>query len=566
MATPLAAAAAGAASSASSSDDGGLNWPGDGDRIRTCEACGHASAPASSVEAVAPRAWKKVLYEAQPYADNYIPESFLSSAIMNANVQHFSFLDMVRESGAINTVVSHVSAPLSLTSVFLCLMEQPTLTSTSCVCLLPGPCAVSVCVCVCVCLGEQVKETCPVTQQVAIVALFHFVYMRCQSEMMGPSSLIVVDLCLFLFGYTVCAILRWMYPRLVGEKDTEAEFLEYFASLKKTAGSEGDATPFKATTGLDVLGGVNAASTGNGGSMMTMANAVTPPAVVSTASSNPSVASTAAGSAAASGAGVAMAAGAVSSSTSTSAVAAVAADTVASAAPVASHPTVSTVVVTPGPIMSLAPVGAGGAWGILLSMLPNCCIGVFVTMASFVDAAARIFVFCGVVHTLSPILKTLTQSFSDDTIFSLTGLFSTLHITLFDYDGICATAPDFSGTTSLNAAIFSSVLLASRLSSSLHVFAFICFAFELFAGAPIVLAAVKRASNNGWVHWLGTLLLTCLALWALTTMSAVLSLTYVIVVILVTFVCPAGLKYYQRYKNEIQGPWDYDDRKELDEL
>jgi len=404
---------------------------------------------------------------------------------------------------------------------------------------------------------------------VAIVALFHFVYMRCQSEMMGPSSLIVVDVCLFLFGYTVCAILRWMYPQLVGEKDTEAEFLEYFASLKTAAASEGDATLFKSplpATGPDTSGGHTVASTGNSGSMMTMANAVTPPAVVSTASSNPSVASAAAGSSAASGAGAATAAGAVSASASSSATAAAAADTAATAAPVVSHPTVATLVVTPGPIMSLAPVGAGGAWGILLSMLPNCCIGVFVTMASFVDAAARIFVFCGVVHTLSPILKTLTQSFSDDTIFSLTGLFSTLHITLFDYDAICATAPDFSGTTSLNAAIFSSVLLASRLTSSLHVFAFICFAFELFAGAPIVLAAVKRASNNGWVHWLGTLLLTCLALWALTTMSAVLSLTYVIVVMLVTFVCPAGLKYYQRYKNEIQGPWDYDDRKELDEL
>jgi biotin transporter BioY len=44
----------------------------------------------------------------------------------------------------------------------------------------------------------------------------------------------------------------------------------------------------------------------------------------------------------------------------------------------------------------------------------------------------------------------------------------------------------FQGTISLNAGIFASLLLASRLGSNLAVFAFLLFAFEVFAGFPIL--------------------------------------------------------------------------------
>lgn len=96
---------------------------------------------------------------------------------------------------------------------------------------------------------------------------------------------------------------------------------------------------------------------------------------------------------------------------------------------------------------------------------------------------------------------------------ALSLLCSTLHIVLFDYDVMCATHPKFSGTVSLNAAIFSSVLLASRLPAALHVFAFVCFAFEIFAGLPIVLALVRRASSP--LHFAATAALCVLAARAL---------------------------------------------------
>jgi hypothetical protein len=49
----------------------------------------------------------------------------------------------------------------------------------------------------------------------------------------------------------------------------------------------------------------------------------------------------------------------------------------------------------------------------------------------------------------------------------------------------------FQETISLNAAIFGSVLLASRLHSSFLVFTFILFAFELFAGFPMITRGLR---------------------------------------------------------------------------
>ncbi|MES1915740.1 MAG: hypothetical protein MHM6MM_007644 [Cercozoa sp. M6MM] len=57
-------------------------------------------------------------------------------------------------------------------------------------------------------------------------------------------------------------------------------------------------------------------------------------------------------------------------------------------------------------------------------------------------------------------------------------------------------SPFFGGTLSLNAGILASVLLASRLSSPMLVFAFILLAFQVFAGAPIVRQMLRKKSRR----------------------------------------------------------------------
>ena len=179
---------------------------------------------------------------------------------------------------------------------------------------------------------------------------------------------------------------------------------------------------------------------------------------------------------------------------------------------------------------------------------------------------SRVLVFIGVIHIFSPILKTLTLSFSKDTIAALSLLFLALHLFMFDYDAVSSIHPDFTGTISLNAALLTSVLLASRLQSTLHVFGFICFAFETFACLPIFLVLMRRVIGNGKLSWAFSLVFNGGAVVALNVISKTLAMVFFAIMMFVIFVCPAIIIYNQRYKSTIQGPWDYDDRKELDEL
>lgn len=110
----------------------------------------------------------------------------------------------------------------------------------------------------------------------------------------------------------------------------------------------------------------------------------------------------------------------------------------------------------------------------------------------------------GSLFTLSPVLRTLTNSISDDTITACTTFLLAVHMFFHDYSyvngsthkfvlstSIHAYILRFSAPVSLNAAIFASVLLASRLPSNLHVFALISIAIEIFALFPILRHYIK---------------------------------------------------------------------------
>ncbi len=45
----------------------------------------------------------------------------------------------------------------------------------------------------------------------------------------------------------------------------------------------------------------------------------------------------------------------------------------------------------------------------------------------------RLFVFFSILLAMSPVLKTLTSSFSSDTIYALTMTFCAMHVFLYDY-------------------------------------------------------------------------------------------------------------------------------------
>ncbi|CAG8532989.1 4648_t:CDS:2, partial [Racocetra persica] len=85
---------------------------------------------------------------------------------------------------------------------------------------------------------------------------------------------------------------------------------------------------------------------------------------------------------------------------------------------------------------------------------------------------------------LSPILKTLTKDTSSDTIWALTVILFLANMLFHDYGSENRTNIKFPGSVSTNAAIFASVLLASRLEVNSHVFGLMLFAVECEIHGP----------------------------------------------------------------------------------
>ncbi|EGG24433.1 RhoGAP domain-containing protein [Cavenderia fasciculata] len=173
---------------------------------------------------------------------------------------------------------------------------------------------------------------------------------------------------------------------------------------------------------------------------------------------------------------------------------------------------------------------------------------------SIKDSILYIILLFGTVYALSPVLRTLTNSFSDDTIWALTFILLLAHLFFHDYGYTNGESERFQAPISLNAAIFASVLLGSRLPSIIHVFVLISFAIEMFALFPIVRHHLKKHSIELHAGLTVILCATCSLL--LLGMSTLLALIYVAIIITITFICPLWLIFIQKYKNSMHGPWD----------
>lgn len=114
---------------------------------------------------------------------------------------------------------------------------------------------------------------------------------------------------------------------------------------------------------------------------------------------------------------------------------------------------------------------------------------------------------------LAAVLKTLTKSYSSDTVHALANSSFAMHLLACDYsyaNGLVAELnrpvditkrPAFrGGTLSLTAAFFGTTLLASRLQSNLVVFVFVSSSVVLFALYPAARhqVAINTGSTNRW--------------------------------------------------------------------
>lgn len=166
---------------------------------------------------------------------------------------------------------------------------------------------------------------------------------------------------------------------------------------------------------------------------------------------------------------------------------------------------------------------------------------------------------------LSPILKSLTQSTSSDSIWAMSLWLLAINIFFFDYSGGVGTK--FPASLSTNAALMASTVLASRLPSTKQVFCLTLFSIEVFGLFPVYRRYVQH--RNFRQHVILTVLLILGAGWGVGVVMREPSPGYwpwkrglggMVVSVLIAAIATGGCSWWliglQRYKNEIRGPWD----------
>ncbi|XP_023177173.1 phosphatidylinositol N-acetylglucosaminyltransferase subunit C [Drosophila hydei] len=148
-------------------------------------------------------------------------------------------------------------------------------------------------------------------------------------------------------------------------------------------------------------------------------------------------------------------------------------------------------------------------------------------------------------YIFSPMLHTLTQAISTDTIYTTTFFVMLFNLMFSDYGLSVAMV---SKAISLNAAIFGAICLASRLSTSYHAFVLLVEAAIFFVLYPIITAAT-------W-HALCMVPIFCICCTALYHISRPVLCLYACSTLFINFVCPLIFVRQQRYKFNIHGPWD----------
>lgn len=148
-------------------------------------------------------------------------------------------------------------------------------------------------------------------------------------------------------------------------------------------------------------------------------------------------------------------------------------------------------------------------------------------------------------YIFSPLLYTLTDSISTDTIFSNTFIILFFHLLLHDYgiDGFLV-----SRTVSLNCGVFASICLASRLSTTHHAFVFLVVSAEVFVLKPLLFEKV-------WKPWM-LIPIASVTIYFLYNISQLILTVYLFTLFFVNIVCPFIFQKLNNKKCTISGPWD----------
>jgi len=155
---------------------------------------------------------------------------------------------------------------------------------------------------------------------------------------------------------------------------------------------------------------------------------------------------------------------------------------------------------------------------------------------------------------VKPVLKTLTEASSSDSIWALTAMLFTLHVLLADYRVSPGGPYRLTAILSMNAAISAGVVLASRLETNQGVFALTLLAFELFGVYPLIRTRMMRQRPG--IRLIVTVAISGYASASMWSTSPLVSQWAMFILFFISLGCPGLFVWAQRFKNEIHGPWD----------
>ncbi|KFD69367.1 hypothetical protein M514_10308, partial [Trichuris suis] len=166
--------------------------------------------------------------------------------------------------------------------------------------------------------------------------------------------------------------------------------------------------------------------------------------------------------------------------------------------------------------------------------------------------------YAGYTYALSPVCQTLTATVSTDSIIATASLMFLVSLVFYNYG---CNVYVVSKALSLNAAMFATICLISRLPSSNEAFVMLINFIAIFVLWPIVRQKFQECFPRSIIPC--TILLAISVVVALAQWSYVMATVYVIVHLIVSLGCTWLFIAMQPLKRTLHGPWDeavfYDD-------
>lgn len=152
-----------------------------------------------------------------------------------------------------------------------------------------------------------------------------------------------------------------------------------------------------------------------------------------------------------------------------------------------------------------------------------------------------------------PVLRSLTESTSLDSIWAISALLTCLNIIYHDY--ALDVTRKYRSIVLTNMSFANGIVLALRLPSSTRVFSFLVFSIEIAILVPLFDYRLRQILQLGHYFLVSTVF--CIVSWALYAANGIgFVILYILGFVFMLVVLPLYFMFLQKYKNELQGPWD----------